>query len=443
MTMLDLTQAQQFWTAYGDTITLAVGAAAVLLGAGLGWRWWRHGEAHQRTGTLAVVLATAFSAEGMWEVARGALHLETYIALVLFSMFEVVMLNQGLLAKHKLAKNLPAGAQRHMRFVWLIAFVTGGIASTNSDNLTEFLLRLAAPSVAAGIWWTTLTADGIAKVKSAVTFRWSPRRLALWLGIIEPGENDVKDVDRTRRLDKLVDLVHLRQAGRLSKRQARRLSRLERHADDAMLDEVIRRMDRSVWFKTTLDTPVPPLPPTTGTPAGTPQPVAPGVPAAPLAAPVPAPPAPHANGSSTATSAPSLAGVGTHVLRLDTPPNGTPAPRANGTGTGTPAPPVTSDSTPDGTPGDEVLLAVLRDPARVPRNPDGTVPTKRAIRVLGVGRPRALRLLDTLGLRQNPDPDDGAGTPPAEPSGTGADDEERHPAPPVNGHHHELIGAAS
>jgi hypothetical protein len=387
MTMLDLTQAQQFWTAYGDTITLAVGAAAVLLGAGLGWRWWRHGEAHQRTGTLAVVLATAFSAEGMWEVARGALHLETYIALVLFSMFEVVMLNQGLLAKHKLAKNLPAGAQRHMRFVWLIAFVTGGIASTNSDNLTEFLLRLAAPSVAAGIWWTTLTADGIAKVKSAVTFRWSPRRLALWLGIIEPGENDVKDVDRTRRLDKLVDLVHLRQAGRLSKRQARRLSRLERHADDAMLDEVIRRMDRSVWFKTTLDTPVPPLPPTTGTPAGTPQPVAPGVPAAPLAAPVPAPPAPHANGSSTATSAPSLAGVGTHVLRLDTPPNGTPAPRANGTGTGTPAPPVTSDSTPDGTPGDEVLLAVLRDPARVPRNPDGTVPTKRAIRVLGVGRP--------------------------------------------------------
>lgn len=463
--MPDLTQAQQFWTIYGSTLTLAVGALAVLLGAVLGWRWWRHGEAHQRTGTLAVVLATLFSAEGMWEVARGALHLEVYVALVLFAMFEVVMVNQGLLAKHKLASEDPAvkaGARRHMRFVWLIAFVTGGIASTNSDSLTEFLLRLAAPSVAAGIWWTTLTADGIAKVKSAVTLRWSPRRLALWLGVIEPGENDVKDVDRARRVDKLVDLVHLRQTGRLTARGVQKLSRLERHADDAMLDEVIRRTDRSVWFRTTLDTPVPPLPVTPvavpAPPAAyplAPQPVharnprliLPIIPAAPVLRANGTPPAGGAdtpatappNGAGTPTSAPLANGSGTPPMRRI----GPPSPRPNGTRPSTPAPAVTSDSTPDGTPGDEELLAVLRDPARVQRNPDGTVPTKRAIRVLGVGRPRALRLLDTLGLRQNPDPDDGADTPPADRSGTGADDEERHPAPRANGHHPELIGAAS
>jgi hypothetical protein len=461
MTMLNLEQIQQFWTTYGNAIILTTGIAAIVLGAALGWRWFRHGEAHKRTGTLAVVLATAFSAEGMWEVARQALHLEVYLALVLFAMFEVVMVNQGLLAKHKLSKDLPVGAQRHMRFVWLLAFVTGGIASTNSDNLTEFCLRLAAPSVAAGIWWTTLTADGIAKVKSAVTFRWSPRRLALWLGVIEPGENDVKDVDRARRLDKLIDLVHLRQAGKLSTRQTKKLAKLERHADDAMLDEVIRRMDRSAWFKTTLDTPVPPA---AGTPAAVPAP-----PSAPVSATaqhpnwilpiVPAAPVPPANGtppsrgtgtptpepldgSDTPPAAPPANGSGTPV---GTPPLrriGPPSPRRVTTGTGTPAPPVTSGGTPDGTPGDDELLAVLRDSARVPREPDGTVPIKRAMRVLGTGRDRAIRLLDTAGLRRYPDPDDGSGTPGGTPAAEGSDDDsERHPAPPINGRHPAMSGA--
>lgn len=437
--MISLDAIQEFWTAYGNSVILSVGAATALVAVVLGWRWFRHGEAHQRTGTLAVVLATLFSAEGMWEVARGALHLEVYLALVLFGVFEVVMVNQGLLAKHKLANEAPTGARRHMRFVWLIAFATGGIASTNSSNLTEFLLRLTVPSVAAGIWWTTLTADGIAKVKSAVTFRWSPRRLALWLGIIEPGENDVKDVDRARRLDTLIDLVHLRQTGKLSARQARRLARLERHADDEMLDEVIRRMGRSVWFKTTLDTPAPAaVPAPSPAPAQHPRLISPINPAAP----VPAPPtAPRVNGAGTPPAAPPLAGVGTPALRLGTPPMNTPVPPPNGTGTVTPAPPVTSGGTPDGTPGDEELLAVLRDPARVPREGDGTVPIKRATRVLGVGRTRAIRLLDTLGLRRYPDPDDGTDTPGGTPAAEGSDDDsERHPAPLIDGRHPAMSG---
>lgn len=449
--MIDLDQLAQFWTTYGTAVILTIGAVTVALGAVLGWRWFRHGEAHKRTGTLAVVLATAFSAEGMWEVATQALHLETYIALVLFAMFEVVMVNQGLLAKHKLDPAVPGSPRKHMVFVWLIAFATGGIASTNSDNLTEFCLRLVAPSVAAGIWWTTLTADGVVKDKDAVTVRWSLRRLALWVGAIEPGENDVKDVDRERRLSKLIDLANARQRGDLSKRQARKLSRLERHADDAMLDEVIRRMDRSAWFNSALDTPAPLA---AGTPATVPVPLALS-PVEPPAAPVPAPhlgtpangsgtpgPAPL-NGASTGAAAPLPNGSGTLTQRISTPAFSTPAPRANGTGTGTPTPSLTSGGAPDSTPEDEVLLTVLRDPARVPREADGTVPIKRAIKVLGVGRPRAMRLLSTLGLLRVPDPDDGSGTPdgtpPADGSGTGADDEDRHPEP-INGHR-ILIGA--
>lgn len=50
-------------------------------------------------------------------------------------------------------------------------------------------------------------------------------------------------------------------------------------------------------------------------------------------------------------------------------------------------------------PSDAELRAVLADPERVPREADGTVPVKRAARVLGTGVDRARRLLDEAGLR--------------------------------------------
>jgi hypothetical protein len=51
---------------------------------------------------------------------------------------------------------------------------------------------------------------------------------------------------------------------------------------------------------------------------------------------------------------------------------------------------------------DEHLLAALAD---LPRDPDGTVPVRRAAAALGTGPDRARRLLTQAGLRRLPDPD--------------------------------------
>jgi hypothetical protein len=168
-----------------------------------------------------------------------------------------------------------------------------------------------------------------------------------------------------------------------------------------------------------------------------------------------------ANGSATPLYDTLTKGAGTPARN----PSDTPAePRRNpgavkgavtpvtsgGTPVGTPRqnPSAEGSGTPDEYPADGVLLPVLRNPAKVSRDPDGTVPVKRAMRVLGVGRPRAIRLLNLEGLL----PGTGSGTPDAKgadtPGGTPApegsdDDQERHPEP-LNGsrEHPEFAGVA-
>src|SRR2546430_2365476 len=79
-----------------------------------------------------------------------------------------------------------------------------------------------------------------------------------------------------------------------------------------------------------------------------------------------------------------------------------------------PVPPAGPDKNPPTPPKpktDRQLLAALRDPRRVPRDPDGTVPIRRAAATLGCGPDRARRLLDQLGLLRTGDSDEQAAEP--------------------------------
>lgn len=238
-------QAQQFWAAYGQPIIFGVGGLAILIAAVLGWRFMRTGKPHERVGTLAVVLATAFSADGMWAVARKSLHLSVPVALVLFAMFEVVMLSQALLAKHKLTVDAKANITRHINFVWTLAGLSGAVACLNSANPAEVVLRLVAPSVAAAIWWMNLTADGVARQPDAITWRITPRRILVRLGIVEPGSRDVIQVDRERRIAAMTVTAHrLHHGSWFPGMRASKLRRLALAADDDMVTEVQRRVQR-------------------------------------------------------------------------------------------------------------------------------------------------------------------------------------------------------
>jgi hypothetical protein len=222
---------------------LALGALAALVIAGiLVWRWLQYGESYEKWSQAGVVMATAFAAEGMWEVADERLDLAILPRLVLFAMFEVVMVSQGLLAKHKISDR-PSAARRHMTFVWIIAAVSGGVSSLNSENVVEFGLRVSAPLVAAGLWWMALTAD-LAKPVDAITWKITPRRLLVRLGIAEAGETDLVQVNRERAVRDLARLGLAVRQGGAAPRRVRKLRRLALEADAAMVDEAVFRVDR-------------------------------------------------------------------------------------------------------------------------------------------------------------------------------------------------------
>ncbi|HEY9418089.1 MAG TPA: hypothetical protein VIQ30_25295, partial [Pseudonocardia sp.] len=227
-------------------ILFGAGAVGALVGVLLIWRFLRTGHAHTRVGFLAVVLATAFAAEGMWEVATGPMGLPPLMAAGLFGMFEVVMVAQGLLAKFKLTQNPPGDVRRHMNFVWLVAAASGIVASTASSSIPEFLLRLCAPAVGAGIWWMGITADKPAGAVQPTSWIWTPRRIGIHLGLIQPGQQDLMQVDRDRRIDAITVTAHRLHHGspKLTRFRKSKLRRLALQADDAMVAEAQRRVAR-------------------------------------------------------------------------------------------------------------------------------------------------------------------------------------------------------
>ncbi|MFF0823086.1 hypothetical protein ACFYUR_22215 [Micromonospora haikouensis] len=194
---------------YGQPMLFGAGAVGALLALVLIWRFLRTGEVHERLGTAAVTLATLFAMEGMFEVAHGPLDLNVAGSLMFCATFEVVMLHQGSLAAHKLAAAIDGQVpdiSRHMRFVWLVAVASGVIASTASDSLTEVVLRLATPPLAAGIWYMSLYADVEPAERQPSRWIWTPQRIGVRLGLLKPGTvDDLSAVFAQRRIVALVD----------------------------------------------------------------------------------------------------------------------------------------------------------------------------------------------------------------------------------------------
>jgi len=194
---------------------------------------------------IATALVLAFSAEGFFEVLHESLALPAAMAL----LFAIVGESLGI----RFARLAHLHHQRHGvlgpngRRVWYVAAIFGVIVAFNGQNWVERMLRLALPLLGALLWSSGYLADEPSgqRPAGAITWRWHPRRLAVLLGVIEPGERDLATVHRERLIRALTATAHGFHHGKRFKRmRRRRLRRLALHADDGVVDEVAARIQR-------------------------------------------------------------------------------------------------------------------------------------------------------------------------------------------------------
>jgi hypothetical protein len=249
---MDTVTDPETWT-HGGGLVAVLAAVALVLAVSL-YRARRRGRADRWVSTVAGVAVLGLSAEGMWMVAVHRLGLPPVLAVVTFAVFELAMLSSAMHATAHYRRTTirdhageiitPGHPGLHGTVVWVIAATAGVIVSLNSASFVEVLLRLALPLMAAGMWHTTLTAEGVSR--PAGSWRWTPRRLLVRVGAIEPTERDLSEVARDRRVHAMTATARRVHRGAWPGRwHTARLGRLALHADPDMIEAVRERVTRA------------------------------------------------------------------------------------------------------------------------------------------------------------------------------------------------------
>lgn len=195
---------------------------------------------------IGMAIGMGWSGEATWVIGTHLLHIPWQVVLLLLFVLETNLAVAMIRAERHHRDHATPGD--YGTTAWLIAGAMALIAAFASHSLAEVALRLAIPLLVTKTWWDGMVGSVGASMGGG-TLRWTPRRLALWLGIIEPGERDVETVHRDRLTRQMTRLYYLKLYGwkKLSRRRGARLAKLTLVADDAIIVEVMRRVRRTGW----------------------------------------------------------------------------------------------------------------------------------------------------------------------------------------------------
>lgn len=214
------------------------------------WKVVKSDRPDEPLSNLAMLIGFGWSSEAVWVLTGpGGADLPTPIRIALFAIFEVILIVFMIRTKRNVkTMGRPGRAGRN---AWLVASGMSLVAVTTAHNLGEAFLRLLVPILLTSMWWDGVVGEGVKKLAGTSSWRWTPRRLLLWLGAIEPGERDVETVHRERLTQQMTRLEFRRRHGSESQREraARKLARLSLTADDDIVAQVRDRVDRAEWFE--------------------------------------------------------------------------------------------------------------------------------------------------------------------------------------------------
>lgn len=220
----------------GLAIGAGVAALVVLLAAA--WLLRRKGRSHLagRVTAAATLLGLGWSAQGMWDAAVNRYGQDVVVASILFVVFEAGLASRMLKAHQFRADYARRG--RHVTAVWVFASVMALVVAS-AEGWAQAPARLAIPLLVAYGWYVDLTADDDPKDRPPTSLRWTPRRFALWIGMLEPGERDAEQINHDRLRDRLTLLAFREHEGsRQINDLLRRKRRLHRLLTDATEEDI-------------------------------------------------------------------------------------------------------------------------------------------------------------------------------------------------------------
>lgn len=161
-----------------------------------------HPQVHWVEPALTVVaagIATAVAVNGMWRVFGDTLGLTGLGRFALAGFLEVALLVSALRARRNLREHGSVGVDGAA--VWVMASLSAVLASADAVGLAR-MVRFAAPLVAAWLWERGLAAERrrTRPREAGILWRWTPRRVAVLVGLAEPAARDLQEVQRSRRL---------------------------------------------------------------------------------------------------------------------------------------------------------------------------------------------------------------------------------------------------
>lgn len=246
-----------FWSHWGAPVILVVGITALGLIGFAAVRFARTRDRSKVVSTITAAVVMAWTSEGLLEVALRQMRLPLPFALMTFFVFEAMMLSAAMRAEeHRAAKGVPGPAGR---YVFLLAVCSGIISAFGADTPGVIILRVILPPLAVGLWWIGLTAERSSDTEAMraerarlaaereATWVWTPRTLLVQLGLMKPGTITVTQAQREHRTRRMVILADRAACttGWPRDRAVRRLRKLTREADDAMVTEVAARASRA------------------------------------------------------------------------------------------------------------------------------------------------------------------------------------------------------
>ncbi|MGH3380739.1 MAG: hypothetical protein ACRDP6_38995 [Actinoallomurus sp.] len=230
--------------ATGHPLAAAVTAALAVTALVLVWRAVRRAVSGKRPENVltvvAALIATTVQADGMWIFFRDIVPVPGYLRVLMFAFLEVALFTSGLRARRNVKETEEHTAGVDGIAVWVLAAISGTLASTTAGSFRGALLRLTAAAVAAWLWERGLTSERRRARKQdggrgrRINWKLTPERVLVRLGVAESTDRTAIDVDAHRRLSRVARRAYQLRTLRAVSARPWRLARAQRRLDAAM-----------------------------------------------------------------------------------------------------------------------------------------------------------------------------------------------------------------